>query len=515
MSLSPMSLSLRSHPPRKRRAGLMVALLGGTVLAGLAGAPPGLAGEPPPPALAAAPAAATQPARPLQDFSGLVKQVKPAVVSVTTKLRAETVAEREGPGAQMPQGLPFPFGMMPGGPGERRAPARGGEARGSGFLVSADGFVVTNNHVVRGAEKVSVTLDDGTVLPARIVGTDPRTDLAVLKVEAGRKLPFIALGDSDQVEPGQWVVAMGNPFGLGGTVTAGIVSARGRDIGEGPYDNFIQIDAPINQGNSGGPLFTQDGRVVGVNTAILSPSGGSIGIGFAIPSNIVRDVVRQIEASGHVTRGYVGVEVQPVTQDIATALDLGDAHAGALVASVASGGPAAAAGLRAGDVITAVNGAPVGTPRDLALAVAGVQPGHEARLTVLHDGKSRDVTVHVGTMPDRQTAEAGAEDAGAGPRIGLALAPISPEARAELGLPEGGSGAVVAEVEPGSPAEAAGLRPGDVLTRVGGKPVADPAAAAGALRAAAGGKKPFALRILRNGQSLFVAVRPAGAAAAG
>ena len=222
--------------------------------------------------------------------------MKPAVVSITSKLKAEP-AEMEGP-------MPFPFGQMV--PGQQRAI----EARGSGFIVDPNGIVVTNNHVVKGAKSVTVVLDDGTQLPAKVVGTDPRTDLAVLKVDAGRKLPYIQLGDSSTIRPGQWVVAMGNPFGLGGSVTAGIVSAEGRDIGAGPYDQFIQIDAPINQGNSGGPLFTQDGKVVGVNTAILSPSGGSIGIGFAIPSNTVKTVVAELEKTGHVTRGYLGVEAQ-------------------------------------------------------------------------------------------------------------------------------------------------------------------------------------------------------------
>ena len=250
----------------------------------------------------------------MPDFVQLVRSVKPAVVSITTRLRPDAAASDDddqggrGPGQG---GLPFPFGPMP------QQHHQMVEAKGSGFIISASGTVVTNNHVVRGAQSVSVTLDDGTTLPAKVVGTDPRTDLAVLKLEAKRPLPFIALGNSSDVEPGMWVLAVGNPFGLGGTVTAGIVSARGRDIGEGPYDSFLQIDAPINRGNSGGPLFTQDGKVVGVNTAILSPSGGSIGIGFAIPSNTVKDVVAQIEKNGHVTRGYLGVEAQAVSPGIA------------------------------------------------------------------------------------------------------------------------------------------------------------------------------------------------------
>ena len=494
-------------PHRGLRAAVVAGLLATTALAGTSflGSAPAIAQ-----ANQTAPIQTTAPA-PMQDFSGLVKQVKPAVVSITNKLKPQAVADEEGP--QMGNGMPFPFGMMPGQPGpgmQHRGHARGAEARGSGFIISDAGIIVTNNHVVKGEESLSVTLDDGTVLPAKVIGTDPRTDLAVLKVDAGHKLPYIQLGDSKTVEPGQWVVAMGNPFGLGGSVTAGIVSARGRDIGEGPYDNFIQVDAPINQGNSGGPLFTQDGKVIGVNTAIISPSGGSVGIGFAIPSDTVRTVVQQIQAHGSVTRGFIGVEVQPVTADIATALNLGNAHDGALIASVNSDGPAAKAGLQAGDVVTAVNGDKVTSPRELALDVAAVKPDSDATLTVVHDGESKDVTVHVATLPNDKSADAG-QDAGGqeGPRIGLALAPISPDVRDQLNLPKDAKGAVVAQVQPGSPAEAAGLQPGDVITSIGNKHVASPEQAATDLRGAAKANKPFALRILRNGQSAFVAVKPA------
>ncbi|WP_025814044.1 trypsin-like peptidase domain-containing protein, partial [Komagataeibacter kakiaceti] len=253
----------------------------------------------------------------LPNFVNLVKQVKPAVVSITARIKDPDMSEEAGAGG-MPGGFPFPFPfqMMP------QQGHQTVEARGSGFVISADGYVVTNNHVVKGASKVTVTLDDGTALPAKIVGRDSKTDIALLKVSPSGKLRFIELGDSDKVEPGEWVVAVGNPYGLGGTVTAGIVSARGRDIGDGPYDSFIQVDAPINRGNSGGPLFTQDGKVVGVNTAILSPSGGSIGIGFAIPSDTVKNVVDQLEKTGHVTRGYLGVTAQAITPSMASALGM-------------------------------------------------------------------------------------------------------------------------------------------------------------------------------------------------
>jgi serine protease Do len=339
-----------SNPnPKPWRNTLLATLLAGTAAVGLA------AGVAP---LASAQDAQLQPKpgaiqpqmsqQRLPDFVGLVHEVKPAVVSITAKMKDNE--QEQGFGGQGfgngQQMFPFPFPFMQQMPQQHHA----AEARGSGFIIDADGTIVTNNHVVRDAASVTVTLDDGTVLPAKVIGRDSRSDLAVLRVKAGHPLPFINLGDSSTVEPGQWVVAVGNPFGLGGTVTAGIVSARGRDIGEGPYDSFIQIDAPINPGNSGGPLFTQDGKVVGVNSAIISPSGGgSVGIGFAIPSNTVRNVVAQLEKSGHVTRGYIGVQAQAVTVAMASALHLPPSHGddrGALIASVEQDTPAAHAGLQ-------------------------------------------------------------------------------------------------------------------------------------------------------------------------
>jgi len=398
--------------------------------------------------------------------------------------------------------MPFPFGQMQ--PEGRRA--RVVEARGSGFIIDANGTIITNNHVVKDARSVSVKLDDGRELPAKVVGRDPRTDIAVLKVDAGAKLPYIELGNSRDVKPGEWVVAMGNPFGLGGTVTAGIVSAVSRDIGAGPYDQFIQIDAPINQGNSGGPLFTQDGKVIGMNTAILSPSGGSIGIGFAVPSDMIRTVSAQIMQTGHVTRGYVGVEAQSVNEATAKALHLSD-DAGALLAGVQANGPAAKAGLKAGDVIQAVNGQKVANPRDLALRVADLKPGDTATVHVLRNGEPRDVSVKVAQLPNEQvTANEDAAQAGR-PQVGLALAPLSPELRGQLDLPEATQGAVVRQVRPDSPAEQAGLQPGDVIVAVGTQDVASPAEAVQAMRKALEGKDhSMALRILRNGEPAFVGV---------
>ncbi|HEY2134212.1 MAG TPA: Do family serine endopeptidase [Acetobacteraceae bacterium] len=428
----------------------------------------------------------------LADFSGLVTQVKPAVVSITTQLR---------PDAEQQQGIETPFGML------RPQHPRAVEARGSGFIIDSSGTIVTNNHMVRDARSVSVTLDDGTQLPAKIIGRDPRTDLAVIKIDAGHKLPYLQLGDSDQVKPGQWVVAMGNPFGLGGTVTAGIVSARGRDIGSGPYDDFLQIDAPINQGNSGGPLFTQNGQVVGVNTAILSPSGGSVGIGFAIPSAEVKSVVAQLEKNGHVTRGFLGVESQSVDSAMASALHLPGhpaADNGALVASVSPDSPASKGGLQPGDVIQAVNGKHVGTPRDLAVDIAEVVPGQDAKLDVVRDGATQTITVPVTTMPNQQTADRG--DNGGQQGVGLALAPLSPDMRNQLDVPTNAQGAVVAQVEPDSPAAAAGIRQGDVIMGVGEKSVKSVDEAVSAIHAAEKSGSAIALRVMRDGHPAFVAL---------
>lgn len=476
-----------------RNVGLAAVLLGGSALVGVNV----LATQAQAQAPVSAVAGPIQPsgvAHPLPDFSDLAAQVSPAVVSVTVRERDTAVAQ-DGP-----EGMPG-FAMP-------NAPHRVMMGRGSGFIIDPDGTIVTNNHVVQGAEKVSVTLSDGTELPAKVVGRDARTDLAVIKVDAGHALPSLNLGDSDQVKPGQWVLAVGNPFGLGGTVTAGIVSARGRDIGSGPYDSFLQVDAAINRGNSGGPLFTQDGRVVGVNTAILSPSGGSIGIGFAIPSNVVKQVTGQLRTAGHVTRGFLGVETQPITAEIAPGLGLGEGAKGALVAAVAPDSPAAKAGLQPGDVLTSVDGHAVASPRELAQLVANDKPGDEAAVVLIRDGGSKTVTVHLTTMPEeQQTADAGEQDSGKG-RIGLALAPLSPDVRQQLNLPAGQHGVVVAGVQPGSAAEQAGLREGDLVVGVGTKAVNSPSDAVSAIKGATQGGKAVALRIMREGQARFVAVSP-------
>jgi len=351
------------------------------------------------------------------------------------------------------------------------------------------------------------------VLPAKIIGRDSRTDLAVLKIKSDRRLPFINLGDSDAAEPGSWVVAVGNPFGLGGTVTAGIVSARGRDIGEGPYDSFIQIDAPINQGNSGGPLFTQDGKVVGVNTAILSPNGGgSVGIGFAIPSNTVKNVVAQLEKSGHVTRGFIGVQAQGVTAAMADALHLPASSSddrGALVASVEPDSPAAKAGVQPGDVIVSVNGHHIGSQRELAINISQNPPGTDAALGIYRNGTTKNVNVTIGTLQNDQASGRVGNSAQGSPTLGVGLQAITPQVRQQLGLPESVRGAVISEVQPGSTAEQAGLQAGDVIVGVGDHTVASPAEATRAIRESLKASQAIALRIIRDGQPAFVAVSPA------
>ena len=469
-----------------RRGALAAALLASTAFTGITLAQPGPVNPP----------AQNAPQAVLPDFTGLVVQVKPAVVSITT-----TIAAPQGEmGPRM--ALPFPFNQM-----VPQGPQGVHQARGSGFIIRQDGLIVTNNHVVKDGSAVSVTLDDGTELKAKVLGTDPRTDIAVLKIDAGKPLPFIQLGNSRDVRPGEWVIAMGNPFGLGGSVTAGIVSAVSRDIGSGPYDQFIQVDAPINQGNSGGPLFTQDGKVIGMNTAIFSPTGGSVGIGFAIPSDMIRTVSDQLASTGHVTRGYVGVGTQPVTGAMAKALHLTDTS-GALLASVEAGSPAAKAGLEPGDVIQSVNGQRVGSPRDLALTVATVMPGEEAKFHILRDGRDRDVAVRVGEQPADKTARtARAETPSSQGQLGVALAPLTPDTREQLEVPDGVSGALIRGVRPGSPAEQAGLRPGDIIVGVGNQKVSSPSDVTKAVGSLEGGKdRAVALRILREGTIAFVGV---------
>jgi serine protease Do len=493
----------RRRGGRVLRASLLGVLLAGTALGGFAAArsqfvsPAQAASTNAASANAAVTASATADAAVgLPSFVPLVARVKPAVVSITNDLQPHPVDMQGPPPGVFP--FPFPFGGMQ--PGQPEAV----EARGSGFIIAASGIIVTNNHVVKDEKSLTVTLDDGTKLPATLIGTDPRTDLAVLKVDAGHPLPFVRLGNSNDVEPGQWVVAMGNPFGLGGTVTAGIISALGRNIGDGPYDQFIQTDAPINEGNSGGPLFNLNGQVIGVNTAIISPSGGSVGIGFAIPSNTVRTIVAELRRNGHVTRGYLGVAAQPISPAMQQALHLSSAN-GALIASVQPGTPAERAGLHPGEVITAVDGQVVKNPRDLAIDIAAIKPGDSAHLTVLNNGSTSAMTVSLASLPNDVSASNTAPTPSHA-QLGLALEPMTPDAQSQLNLPSGTEGAVVAEVEPNSPAALAGIQPGDVIVGVGEVPVTSVHEALNAIHDAEHRGGAVALRVLHNGETVFVAI---------
>ena len=438
------------------------------------------------------------------DFTGIVRQKMPAVVAITTRQR---VQEREQ-AQSVPEDLPFReffrrYFDEGGDPGQPQRRPR--QALGSGFVIGSDGHIITNNHVVEDAEEIQVVFGERTNVPARLVGRDPATDIAVLKVDPQPNMAVVAWGDSDAAEPGSWAIAIGSPFGLGGTVTVGVVSARSRDIQSGPYDDYIQTDASINQGNSGGPLFNARGEVIGVNTAIFSPSGVNIGIGFAVPSRTARAVTDQLIGTGRVERGYVGLRLQEVTPALAQALGRPDGK-GALVASVEPGGPAERAGIRSGDVITRLNGQPVESGRDLSRAVAALKPGAQAMLTVVRDGKAQDLTVSIGQRQEERTQQTALGGTEGGKRLGLALAPVPDADRGQLGLEPGASGVLIQRVEPNSPAAETGLRSGDVIISANNQPVNSPSDVANAWAEAQKQKKPILLRVRREGQFLFVAV---------
>jgi serine protease Do len=449
-----------------------------------------------------APAHAAETAQHPAGFADLVAKVKPAVVSVRVKMdRADTTSMNENGGDKTPfEDFFRQFGFENGrGAAQPRHQMVTGE--GSGFFISADGYAVTNNHVVDHAKTVEVTTDDGRKYTAKVVGTDPKTDLALIKVDGKSDFAFVKFAEHAP-RVGDWVVAVGNPFGLGGTVTAGIVSARGRDIGSGPYDDYIQIDAPINKGNSGGPAFDIDGNVIGVNTAIFSPSGGSVGIGFDIPADTAKLVVAQLEKSGYVTRGWMGVQIQPVTPEIADSLGLKKAE-GALVAEPQPNSPAAKAGIAAGDVITAVNGNAIKGSRELAREVGMLPPGTSVKLDVLHQGTSKTVTLTLGEMPREQQANAGAREKSAQnePHLGLSLAPATEVSGA------GAEGVAVVGVEPGSPAAEHGFKTGDVILQVGGKAVSNIKDVRSALdEAHASGKRGVLMRVKTAEGARFVAM---------
>ena len=460
---------------------------------------------------ALAPQAASGPA----SFADVVERVKGAVVAI--KVKAEETQGFPGMG-EGEEGAPE---LSPDDPlyyfFKRFGEGRGGgaphkhltQAQGSGFIISADGYVVTNNHVVEHAKEVEVTLDSGKTLPAKIIGTDKRTDLALLKVSDGGNLPYVEWS-SAAPRVGDWVIAVGNPFGLGGTVTAGIVSARGRDIQAGPYDDFLQIDAPVNRGNSGGPAFDERGGVVGVNTAIYSPSGGSVGIGFAIPTEVAKDVVVALKEKGTVTRGWIGVQIQPVTPDIADSMGLKSTK-GALVALPAKGGPAEAAGLKSGDVIVSVNGDKVEGPRELSRKIAALGPGKSVDLTYLRGGSEKSVNLKLGTLPAEKDIRAdvggGEEKGGTLTSLGIDVMPAS-QVR---GGAAGGEGLYVTNVDPEGAAAQKGLRRGDMILEAGGRPVEARADLVQVFDAARKeGRKAVLLRVKSAEGTRFVALPAAG-----
>src|SRR6266852_3143980 len=421
-------------------------------------------------------------------FADIVERVKPSVISVKVNIN-EKIAKDDSsnnnnddspfqPGSPMERFFKR-FGGPDGMPNLRGGP-RGGRGavtgQGSGFFISPDGYAVTNNHVVDGADKVEVTTDEGKTYTAKVVGTDARTDVALIKVEGGSDFPFAKLAEG-KPRIGDWVLAVGNPFGLGGTVTAGIVSAAGRDIGNGPYDDFIQIDAPVNKGNSGGPAFNMQGEVVGVNTAIYSPSGGSVGIAFSIPAPTVKNVIAQLKDKGAVSRGWIGVQIQPVTSDIADSLGLKNAE-GALVAEPQANGPAAKAGIESGDIITAVNGQSIKDARELARTIGSLAPGNAVKLNILHKGKDEAVNLTLGQLPATQEANADPAHGSDVPLPGLTVAPASSVAGA------GKNGVVVTDVDPKSAAADRGFKEGDVILEVAGKSVANPGDIRDAVKAA-------------------------------
>ena len=447
-----------------------------------------------------------------ESFADLAEQFSPAVVNITT---SSLVATNTQEGPMVPEGSPFQdffdeFMKKNGQGGEQGPiPPQRSEALGSGFVISADGYIVTNNHVIEGADDIEIDFFNGKRLRAKLVGTDLKTDIALLKVESEAPLPFVSFGDSDVMRVGDWVVAMGNPLGQGFSVSAGIVSARNREL-SGTYDDFIQTDAAINRGNSGGPLFNTEGEVVGVNTAILSPNGGSIGIGFSMASNVVSKVVGQLREFGETRRGWLGVRIQDVTPDVAEAMGLADAK-GALITDVPDG-PAKDAGLLAGDVITAFDGAEVADTRELVRRVADAPIGEAVAVVVQREGKVENLSIKLGRREDAEAvpvpvATPAPEAAAKAEVLGMTIAPLDQDAITKLGLPAGSEGLIVMAVDQASEAFAKGLREGDLITEAGQQKVVVLKDLQGRVDEAKGaGRKSLLLLVRRAGDPRFVAL---------
>ena len=444
-----------------------------------------------------------------ESFSELAQQVSPSVVNITTSTMVETSG---GPGPVVPEGSPFEdfFRDFLDRNGPDGRPPRRSSALGSGFVISEDGFIVTNNHVIEQADQILVEFFSGDELPAEVIGTDPNTDLALLKVEADEPLPFVPWGNSDEARVGDWVMAMGNPLGQGFSVSAGIVSARGRAL-SGSYDDYIQTDAAINRGNSGGPLFNMDGQVIGVNTAILSPNGGSIGIGFAMSSRVAQNVIGQLQEFGETRRGWLGVRIQDVTDDIAESIGLEEAR-GALVTDVPEG-PALEAGMESGDVILNFDGREVDDTRGLVRQVGNTEVGKTVRVLVFRDGETQTLRVTLGrreeaeAVPAAAAAPEGEEESSDLTVLGMTVTSITPEIAEELNLPSDAEGLAVAEVDEASEAFEKGLRVGDVITEAGQQSVTTVADFEARMdEAKEAGRRSLLLLVRRAGEPRFVAL---------
>ena len=477
----------------------------------------GVVAWPGPQAAAVMPGAAPTFAQP--QFADVIEDVQPAVVKIAVVKNAARLARLQGRPMQLdpdvPMGQlfrhfapgPFAFGPQQSDPDTKVAGV------GSGFVFDKTGYIVTNKHVIDAADDIKVTLSDGRELPAKLIGSDAQTDLAVIKVEAQGELSVVSFADSDKARVGDWVVAIGSPFGLGGSVTAGIISARGRNIHSGPYDDYLQIDAPINSGNSGGPVINAEGRVVGVNTAIYSPNGGNIGIGFAIPAREAERVVAELRNHGGVTRGWLGVQIQAVSTEMAEALRVKDAS-GALVAAVVDKSPAERAGVKVGDVILKFGDTAIKDARDLSKAVAKAEPGSKVHIDIVRNGKDERLTTVIDRNAQNELAfnnnhsgPAPSERDNLDEQLGVALGALSSDVRAQLNLEEDVQGALVVGVKNGSLAERSGLKPGDVIVRVNNAEVADAKSAKHALGTARDDKRPVVVLVRRGDQQFFTAMK--------